>query len=230
MSEAITPDPRAPRDPDDLLAAEYVLGVLPASERQAVADRAELDGALQARIADWEVRLAVLNAAYDEGPVPADLYPRIEAALFGDAAGSSVPERAPIRRGFGWLWAGATLIAAALAMVLLFWPQLQPATPTLIARLDAGATVFDARFDGRDLRVERTGAVAANGSDYELWAIGADGIPRSLGLLRADHEALATGELEEGVTLAVSVEPFGGAPGGAPTGPVIAAAPLTRSL
>ena len=100
MSEAITPDPRAPRDPDDLLAAEYVLGVLPASERQAVADRAELDGALQARIADWEVRLAVLNAAYDEGPVPADLYPRIEAALFGDAAGSSVPERAPIRRGF----------------------------------------------------------------------------------------------------------------------------------
>ena len=52
-------------------------------------------------------------------------------------------------------------------------------------------------------------------------------MPRSLGLLRGDHEALATDAVGPGVTLAVSLEPEGGSPGELPTGPVLAAAPLT---
>jgi Uncharacterized protein conserved in bacteria len=217
MSDTFYSDTWPPEDNDDLLAAEYVLGVLPAPERQAVARRAELDGALQTRIAAWEGRLALLNAAYEDGPVPETLYPRIEAALFGDRP-------APARRGLGWLWITGTLVAAVLALAVLIWPQPEPAA--LLARLDGGALVFEARFDGTNLQIDRSGPVAEAGQDYQLWAIGSDGVPHSLGLLRGDSQSLAA-DLAEGVTLAVSLEPEGGSPGELPTGPVLAAAPLT---
>ena len=74
MSDTFQSDAWPPEDRDDLLAAEYVLGVLPAPERQAVAKRAELEGALQERIAAWENRLALLNAAYEDGPVSPEVF------------------------------------------------------------------------------------------------------------------------------------------------------------
>lgn len=223
MSDTFQSDAWPPEDRDDLLAAEYVLGVLPAPERQAVAKRAELEGALQERIAAWENRLALLNAAYEDGPVSPEVFPRVEAALFG---GDEVPAPAG-RRRFGWLWLTGTLVAAVLALAVVIWPQFPPQPAELVARLDGGALVFEARFDGALLQIDRSGPGAGEGQDYQLWAIGEDGVPRSLGLLRGDHEALATDAIGPGVTLAVSLEPEGGSPGELPTGPVLAAAPLT---
>jgi anti-sigma-K factor RskA len=62
---------------------------------------------------------------------------------------------------------------------------------------------------------------------YELWAVPAAGTPVSLGLVNPSGET-ETGVppdkrplLESGVTLAVSLEPRGGSPTGAPTGPVL---------
>ena len=62
----------------------------------------------------------------------------------------------------------------------------------------------------------------------ELWLIPAGEAPRSLGLLPAgkSSEIVIADDLRralvEGSTLAVSLEPAGGSPIGAPTGPIIA--------
>jgi anti-sigma-K factor RskA len=67
----------------------------------------------------------------------------------------------------------------------------------------------------------------------ELWAIGADATPRSLGVLSAGDAPRLTiaaarrAQLARGVPLAISVEPLGGSPTGSPTGPVIATGALT---
>ena len=195
-------------DDDDLLAAEYVLGVLPLAERRAAAQRAEVDGAFAARIAAWEARFAPLDPG-DEGPAP-DLMPAIEARLF------PTPARASRWR----LWGVGAALAASVALAVLIWPA-----PGVQARLEAGALVFEAQGDGRFLTVARMGPAAGAANDYQLWAIGADGVPRSLGLLRGESLRLEAA-LEPGITLAVSLEPLGGAPGALPTGPVLAAAVL----
>jgi anti-sigma-K factor RskA len=68
----------------------------------------------------------------------------------------------------------------------------------------------------------------------ELWAVPPQGAPRSLGLISAQgvtvlqRERLPPSLLDAGKTaaLAVSVEPPGGSPTGAPTGPVVYAGKL----
>jgi anti-sigma-K factor RskA len=67
----------------------------------------------------------------------------------------------------------------------------------------------------------------------ELWIIPADGKPRSLGLMPAGGPSsmpVAPGHkphLHQGATFAISREPPGGSPTGAPTGPVIASGKIT---
>jgi anti-sigma-K factor RskA len=65
--------------------------------------------------------------------------------------------------------------------------------------------------------------------------IPADGKPRSLGTMgdsKMTHMQLADAIaqlLQQGATIAISVEPPGGSPTGAPTGPVVAAGALTKA-
>ena len=62
----------------------------------------------------------------------------------------------------------------------------------------------------------------------ELWAVPAQGAPRSLGLVRADGATtlLRAHLLDNTAAFAVSVEPAGGSPPGAPTGPIVSLGPL----
>ena len=61
----------------DMLAAEYVLGTLPADERAAVALRARHDAPLAAAIAAWETRLAPLNETIVPQSAPQHLWAKI---------------------------------------------------------------------------------------------------------------------------------------------------------
>ena len=70
---------------------------------------------------------------------------------------------------------------------------------------------------------------------HELWVIPAGGKPRSLGTMPAGrqmHMRLADALaqlLQQGATIAISVEPPGGSPTGAPTGPVVVSGALDRA-
>lgn len=116
-----------------------------------------------------------------------------------------------------------------------------PAAPPLVAALnptgDAGGAVnapFAAVFDRAAGTVTLASALRIPaGRIAQLWTIGGDGTPRSLGLLpggatpRLTVQPDARGRLAGGVTLAISIEPAGGSPTGLPTGPVIATGPLS---
>ncbi|MCB1405623.1 MAG: anti-sigma factor [Rhodobacteraceae bacterium] len=202
------PDDWTPEDHDDLLAAEYVLGVLTGDDWRAMHDRAQIDGGFAARVAGWEARLSGLNDSFPDMPAP-DLLPQIEARLFPTV---------PARRRFAWPWLAGAAVAASVALAVLIWPQ--PPAPMSV-QLVGDSAAFAARFDGSVLEFALDVGAAGQGRDYQLWAIGADGVPRSLGLLRGPVTQVAA-DLPAGITLAVSLEPEGGAPGLLPTGPVLA--------
>ncbi len=71
-----------------------------------------------------------------------------------------------------------------------------------------------------------------SGRDYELWVLRGS-VPTSLGVIRADEEGRAAIRFDAipdagAITaFAVSLEPTGGSPGPAPTGPVVMVAPVT---
>ena len=82
---------------------------------------------------------------------------------------------------------------------------------------------YEARYEDGTLTVTHVaGSLAPAGQVYELWIIAPDTAPLSLGLL-ADASLSVTTPAPKGWTLAITLEPAGGAPGGIPSGPVVAA-------
>ena len=87
----------------------------------------------------------------------------------------------------------------------------------LILRRSVGA-------DGRSLVLKPLDVPAIEATRaLELWAVPSDGAPRSLGLVSADQGAVIrrAGLLTGTAAFAVSLEPAGGSPTGAPTGPIL---------
>lgn len=58
---------------DDLLAAEYVVGTLPAAERAQVSTRIDQDQAFSRLVNDWVRRLSPLDSAYPEIAAPSSV-------------------------------------------------------------------------------------------------------------------------------------------------------------
>lgn len=192
---------------DDDFAAEYVLGVLDLSERAQAEARLKTDAGFAARVNDWQNRLSGLNDDYAEVPAP-NLLPQIEARLFPVA-------QKPARNWFGWL-------AGAVAALIIVFALPQPQAP-LLATIAGDGLSYEARYDGAALTLHRiAGTQAPTGQVHELWIIAPGAAPVSLGLL-ADADLTVTTQAPKGWTLAISLEPAGGSPTGAPTGPVLAA-------
>jgi anti-sigma-K factor RskA len=214
----MTDAPLTPRDDDLSLAGEYVLGVLDAADRARVEARIKADPAFAAEITAWERHFEGLNDGFAAVPAP-DLMPKIEARLFG---------RAEQRRRESF-WSrfvlGAGLATAMLlAAVLVIRDPPLPGGPVLTATLAAegAGLTFDARFADGTLTVTRTaGEGAPAGQAHELWVIVGEAAPVSLGLLEQATFTRALDALPQGAVLAVSLEPAGGSPTGAPTGPVL---------
>jgi anti-sigma-K factor RskA len=213
----MTDAPLTPREADDALAAEYVLGVLDLTERAAAEARIKRDPGFAAMVTDWEVRMGGLNDDYDEVPAP-DLLPRIEARLFPTAA--PAPSRRRFGISFGWLSGAAIAAVLALATVATLAPPRADLVATLATadnRLAYRVTHF-----GETLQVTRVAGVpAVEGQVHELWIIAPDASPVSLGLLEDRPLVIDYPTPPEGFVFAVSVEPAGGSPTGQPTGPVI---------
>jgi anti-sigma-K factor RskA len=218
-------------DDPDALAGEYVLGLLDAAGLARATALRQTDARFDAAVRAWETRLTPLAAALPEVVPPPRLWAAIEAA--------TAPPPAPARL---WnsvrFWRAATfglagLGAAGLAAIIVFVSNRNPPGPTAVATLGTGGGAFIATAEqisgGTTLVITPVRVtVPANKSD-ELWLILPAQKPQALGLLDATHpvqvhiaasQAFAPATAE----LAISLEPPGGSPTGAATGPIIAAA------
>jgi anti-sigma-K factor RskA len=218
------PNDSDPVDENDLLAAEYALGVLEGADRVRSENLVKQSPAFAARVAAWEARLSPLADEVDAVPPP-KLMPKIEARLFG-----APKVRRWLSMPTGWLGgligtgAMAALSVVVLALALNFGgsaPQTPIQTATLLAE---GSTVeFLAQLEGGNLILTRTkGAPPAQDRSYELWLIDGDKPAVSLGLIDAAL-TLPAPNLAIGYVLAVTEEPLGGGPNGVATGPILAA-------
>ena len=219
--------------PDELQAAEYALGVLTGTDREAAALRVAGETAFAALVVAWEERLAPWAAEIPELNPPPQVWERIAAAL---------PSEPQQRAGFWqslvfWRSFGmvSALAAACLAVLLYLGAGSQQAA--LVASLDGeGQHIFVAAVDVR--RATVTVVPVAYRPDPvripELWLIPAGGKPLPLGVLLADRPTQITippafaDQARRDAILAVSLEPPGGSPTGEPTGPVIGSGKLTN--
>jgi anti-sigma-K factor RskA len=228
-------------------AAEYALGVLVGEELAKAQELERTNADFRNEVSRWVVHLSPLLEEVDEVPPPASAWAGIVRHIGAGAANDNVVE---LRRGLKrWrrIATGMSALAACLAIVLLAGLQrsipsgvqvpAQNASP-MVAMLgdpQAGTKVvasWDPDVDQLVLAVP--GELSSDPRhSHELWVIPKGGKPRSLGTLPTSkqmHMRLAEGLarlLEQGATIAISVEPRGGSPTGAPTGPVVASGALT---
>ena len=224
-----------PADGGNLVAAEYVLGVLGAEERREVERRLMHEPALAAEVAFWEERLGVLADAVAPVAPPQHTWSQIEAAIASPQAAqpASLWQNLAFWRGFGI--ASATLAAASIAA--LVYIGLIPATRApLMATLagSSGQPNVVAAVTGNDLLVVPAALLTNDPRAVELWLILPNQRPHSLGLIHPGQAMRLTippdlaDRLTPDAALAISLEPPGGSPTGQPTGPVIASGRLTR--
>lgn len=212
---------------DEALAAEYVLRLLDADTERSFKTRLLTDPNLRAHVHFWETEFAALTDNIpDASPLPS-----VKAKLVADLSGPQAGTRRGWARGWFAFPALAVIIVAAF---LAFGPVSRgPAfDPSLHATLisEDGTVHIEAGYapDGHLFKVIPERGAPAAGRDFELWVIGPEAqAPVSLGVIAANQESLfkitpEIAALMDGGTLAVSDEPAGGSPTGAPTGAILA--------
>ncbi|MEO8151855.1 MAG: anti-sigma factor [Rhizobacter sp.] len=218
----------------DRLAAAYVAGTLRGPARRRFVSLMPSHPGLRSAVSAWEARLMPLTASLLPVPPPRRVWQGIEARI--------APAKAGAQARPGW-WAqlavwrsfsGIATVAAITLGVLLASPQ--PSQPPIIVVLSAagGAApeggVVPASFvasisaDGRAMVTKPISNVSLQADRaLELWAVPPQGAPRSLGLISAQAATVVKRGrvLDNTAALAVSLEPPGGSPTGAPTGPIL---------
>ena len=231
-------------------AGEFALGLLTGDEQRLARERLVADPEFAHEVARWRGRLAPLISEADAIEPPPGLWDRIETQLVPQRAANdnavSLQRRLFIWKSFA---GGMTAIAACLALLLAFEPRTrwiqvvhepaQVVSAPMVAMLESqGSMKVVASWDpaARQLVLAVPGDMAIDPDhSNELWVIPAGGKPKSLGTMpesKQMHMQLADALailLQQGATIAISVEPRGGSPTGAPTGPVIASGALTRA-
>ena len=217
---------------DELLAAEYALGVLAGADRAAAEQRFARDRVFAQLVNGWEQRLAPWAAEIpDVSPSP-QVWDRIANALPAQTQNRGLWQSLTFWRGLSF--AAGALAAVCLAGVI-YLGTLAPQQP-LVATIEGGGhRHFIATIDTeRGTVAVVPAAFSADATRVpELWLIPSDGKPRPVGLLRADQTVTLALPAElaalakSDAVLAVSLEPPGGSTTGLPTGPVIATGKLT---
>lgn len=223
-------------DDADLTAAEHVLGLLEGEARERAAARLRADPSFQADVEDWERRLAPLADAVAPVSPSEQLWERIAETIGPQSNVVALSHRARPWERVG-LWRATTVVSMAAAAACLALVILRPASgppsatgPVLVATLAEanGKALFVATLD-RSRRAMTVVPVSAPADrSPELWIIPAGGKPRPVGMLNAVQARLIPASAavlsvaNTRAVLAVSLEPAGGSPTGAPTGPVIA--------
>ncbi|MEO9339209.1 anti-sigma factor [Mesorhizobium sp. SB112] len=228
------------RGDGDMIAAEYVLGVLPADERKAASARVETDQDFARQVDAWTVHLSPLNDGYAPVEAPASVKQAIDARLFSSSA-KTTESKAGLWLSLAF-WRGLATAAVAALAIYIAVPYVSPPATTPPMRMVASlaADNSDVRYlamydEARgEVSLSHVSGERESGKDFELWMIEGDNAPVSMGVIPAGASVHMKMEMDEaarqklagGAVLAVSLEPQGGSPTGQPTGPVVAAGDL----
>ena len=243
MTDIRTPDDLPPDDLPDVAAAELALGVLDGEARATALRRVLAEPGFAQSVETWRAYFAQLFAVWPEVAAPAGVFERVERSIDAPFAGV-----APSRGRFWPAVAGLTSVAAAGLLVFVVArppqaplpvpaPTVAAVQPLLVASIvpTAKGTAIAAVYDpGRGVLRLTAAAAPAAGRSTELWVIGADKTPHSLGLLTSGGTTSVTPEpairrqLAVGATLAVTIEPAGGSPTGLPTGAIVLKGDLSQ--
>jgi anti-sigma-K factor RskA len=223
---------------DDILAAEYVVGVLSMADRGNVAARIGRDKVFAMRVEAWETRLSPLADSYLEVVPPPTVKGAIDRILLNENRGATT-----VSNGL-WqnltFWRSLTAVAFAMLIVAIAVPLTTQRPSVISAQLMAsiapkGSDVsYLAYYDPltRQLSLSHLSGERGAGRDFELWAIEGKEKPISLGVISTGRSVRVTlnpeigHHLVNGGILAISTEPPGGSPTGQATGPVVATGDL----
>jgi len=214
------------------LAAEYALGTLRGRARLRFERICKDNKMAQAAVKRWEDRFVnMLSAVKVEQPSP-QVWNGIERRL---GLRNQTAEKSASSM---WSWLGSRWSAAAFAGVTalaigvgVFLQQSASRVEPIgtFAQADRGDIWrVSSSKDGARLVIEATDQVTPDAQHaYELWALPEGSPPVSLGLLPKNGSATLAlnaaqrAALGSATKIAVSLEPLGGSPTGAPTGPVL---------
>jgi len=221
----------ANRELVDRLAAEYVLGTLRYRARRRF-ERWLVSPQVGMLVKAWEDRLAGLEPELMPVYPPASVWRGIENKLDLRSL-----QRRPAMR---WLGVAASLLFfVALGVYLVKPPGLPPMTQQSFLQADAQTIYWRVEVLGDNQELSLHVHVVHDlppGKAHELWALPeGGGAPVSLGLMphTGDHRRVLTASQRAALSgskqIAVSLEPEGGSPTGAPTGPVLLVAPLAKA-
>ena len=213
----------------DELAAQYVLGTLRGPARRRFERYcAQQRDALHA-VRRWEDRLVDLLANVVPVAPSALVWDRIKFRIRREHA---LRPKRPFATLSNWRFAAAAGIAA-LAIAFGVWTGFGPGSSQPVARFGISSRRSCGASRRRAIATSCASALPQNlaldpARAYELWALpGAGAAPVSLGLMPKsgrgtlelnDAQRLA---LSRSRQIAISLEPPGGSPTGAPTGPVL---------
>lgn len=222
----------------EMLAAEYALGSLKGSARRRFERWIMESAKVREEVWYWEQKLNQLSMEVAEVNPPAAVWRSVEQRLWPNEHRVARAQPSANNR---WFWPGWSIVAtaAALAMaVILLQPPPGHSSAQLsgaIVQADISDPLWLVSESGQDnvLKLRSVAASAAqSGKDYELWVVPDNGQPLSLGVIpvggvyQVTLTSKARQALSQSRTLAISLEPAGGSPTGAPTGPILHVAQL----
>jgi anti-sigma-K factor RskA len=215
----------------DALCGEYLLGTLRGVARRRFERALREEPLVALRLRHWRQTIAPRYSSMIEVQPSAQAWKRLEREL--DLGRFRPPW---YRRLVFWRGLAAAAIAALVLGIALPLMRPVPVAPAaveiaqLAGKPEAAAVRALATPDRSTLHLQPARPVLAGpAQSYELWLIPVEGgAPLSLAVLgsldaRVSVAPAHSRRLVPGAKLAISVEPAGGSPTGAPTGPVILA-------
>ncbi|MDE8345179.1 MAG: anti-sigma factor [Acidocella sp.] len=224
-------------EPQDILASEYVLGLLEGEALREAEALLHANAGFAALVQSWERRLMPLAETTPELPPPPQVWRRIAAATRANSTDATQPAGLRARGGMptgfirtrrGMFLAVCGSAVAALVVVVTMSISPQPARQiAMLKNRDGGG--FIVAQTKTDMIITPSHITLPSGHVAELWLLAPNHAPQAIGVFQPGHSLdikLPTTP-SPGLSLAVSLEPPGGAPGPTPTGPIIAEGVIT---
>jgi anti-sigma-K factor RskA len=212
----------------DALCGEYLLGTMRGRPRRRFERALKQEPLVAARLAYWQRSYAPRPSEQMRIQPDPNTWRRLEADL--ELARYREPwwRRSAVWRTWATVATAALVIVAGIEFQRWEAPRALVEVAKLGTKEQPAVVTASLSTDREFLQLRASRPIEASpGQSYELWVIPKEGgAPLSLAVLGRLDARLVVPEghrkrLQAGATLAISVEPAGGSPTGAPTGPVI---------